>query len=78
LRAATAGAAEFMGRNDVGMVKRGNLADIVLLDASPLENIRNTTKIAAVVANGRLYDRAALDLLLADAEKAANAGSGMD
>jgi imidazolonepropionase-like amidohydrolase len=78
LRAATGGAAEFMGRNDVGMVKRGNLADIVLLDASPLENIRNTTKIAAVVANGRLYDRAALDLLLADAEKAANAGSGMD
>jgi imidazolonepropionase-like amidohydrolase len=35
LRAATGGAAEFMGRNDVGIVKRGNLADLVLLDASP-------------------------------------------
>jgi Amidohydrolase family len=78
LRAATGGAAEFMGRNDVGMVKRGNLADLVLLDASPLENIRNTTRIAAVVTNGRLYDRAALDRLLADAEKVANPGAGMD
>ncbi|HEX2455263.1 MAG TPA: amidohydrolase family protein [Vicinamibacterales bacterium] len=78
LRAATGGAAEFMGRNDVGIVKRGNLADLVLLDANPLENIRNTTRIAAVVANGRLYDRTALDRLLADAEKVANPGAGMD
>src|SRR5262249_2000454 len=78
LRAATGGAAEFMGRNDVGMVKRGNLADVVLLDAGPLENIRNTTRIAAVVANGHLYDRAALDGLLADAERVANSGSGID
>jgi imidazolonepropionase-like amidohydrolase len=78
LRAATGGAAEFMGRNDVGIVKRGNLADVVLLDANPLENIRNTTRIAAVVANGRLYDRAALDSLLADAENVANADSRKD
>jgi hypothetical protein len=58
-----------MGRNDVGTVKRGNLADVVLLEASPLENTRNTTRIAAVVANGHLYDRAVLDRLLADAEE---------
>lgn len=78
LRAATGGAAEFMGRNDVGTVKRGNLADVVLLEASPLENIRNTTRIAAVVANGHLYDRAVLDRLLADAERvAATAGAGI-
>jgi hypothetical protein len=56
------------------MVKRGNLTDVVLLDASPLDNIGNTSRIAAVMANGHLYDRAALDGLLADAEKVANAG----
>ena len=78
LRAATGGAAEFMGLNDVGIIKRGNLADIVLLDASPLENIWNTTRIAAVVANGHVYDRAALDRLLTEAEQVANAGSGKD
>jgi imidazolonepropionase-like amidohydrolase len=78
LRAATGGAAEFMGRSDVGMVKRGNLADLVLLDASPLDNIRNTTRIAAVVTNGRLYDRAALDRLLADAARLAHPGARMN
>lgn len=74
LRAATAGAAEFMGRDDVGTVKRGNVADLVLLDASPLENIRNTTRIVVVVANGRLYDHRALDRLLPDSEAVANSG----
>ena len=36
-----------------------------MLDANPLEDIRNTQKIRAVVADGRLYRRADLNLLLA-------------
>ena len=47
------------------------MADLVLLDANPLEAISNTQKIHAVVVNGRLLDRTALDALLAQAEAAA-------
>jgi hypothetical protein len=43
----------------------------VLLDANPLEDISNTQKILAVVANGRYFDRKALDETLVDAERAA-------
>jgi hypothetical protein len=42
----------------------GKDAELVLLDASPLADIHNTAKIRAVVANGRLYDRPALDQIL--------------
>ena len=47
------------------------MADVVLLDANPLEDIRHTRAIRAVVFNGRLLDRQALDALLAQAEAAA-------
>jgi hypothetical protein len=49
----------------VGALRRagGKLADLVLLDADRLEDIRNTQKINAVVFNGRLVDRKALDEL---------------
>jgi hypothetical protein len=40
---------------------------LVLLDADPLKSIENTRLVRAVVADGRLYDRAALDGLLRDA-----------
>lgn len=73
LRTATLNPAQYLNRtNELGTVTSGNLADLVLLDANPLENIRNTQKIHAVVANGRYFDRQALDKLLAEAEKAAN------
>ncbi|HSC06975.1 MAG TPA: amidohydrolase family protein [Steroidobacteraceae bacterium] len=48
----------------LGTVEPGKLADLVLLDANPLENIRNTRRIRAVIADGRLYRRAELDGLL--------------
>jgi imidazolonepropionase-like amidohydrolase len=58
--------------DSLGTVEAGKLADLVLLDADPLVDIQNTTKIRAVVANGRYYDRAALDRLLLQAERAAH------
>jgi imidazolonepropionase-like amidohydrolase len=69
LQAATLNPAQFLGRTaDLGTVAEGRLADLVLLDANPLEDIANTTRIRAVVADGRLYRRADLDRLLAEAE----------
>jgi imidazolonepropionase-like amidohydrolase len=68
LRIATLSPAQFLGReSELGSVRRGNLADLVLLDADPLKLIENTRLVRAVVADGRLYDRAALDGLLRDA-----------
>jgi hypothetical protein len=49
-------------------VASGNLASLILLDADPLVDITNTTAIRAVAANGRYFDSAALDQLLADAQ----------
>ena len=66
LRAATLEPARALGATDsLGTVAVGRLADLVLLDADPLADVANTTRIHAVVANGRLFDRAALDRLLA-------------
>lgn len=64
--------ARFLGAADsLGTVEEGKLADLVLLDASPLEDIRNTRRIRAVVIDGRLLDRDALDRMLAEVERAA-------
>ena len=47
------------------------MADLVLLDASPLEDIHNTRRIRAVIAGGKFLDRAALDGLLAEGARLA-------
>jgi imidazolonepropionase-like amidohydrolase len=64
LRSATLEPARYLGMLDsAGTVSRGNLADLVLLDANPLVDINNTRRISAVIANGRLFtgeDREAL------------------
>ena len=71
LRAATLDPARFLGMGDsLGTVQAGKLADLVLLDADPLADIRNTRRIHAVVANGRWLDRRTLDRMLAEAEAA--------
>ena len=63
--AATSSSAQLLKREkDVGTVHTGKLADFVLLDANPLDQIGNARRINAVVANGRLYDRKTLDDLL--------------
>ena len=69
LQAATLNPARFMGREkDLGTVATGKIADLVLLDANPLEDIGNTRKISAVVFAGQLFSRATLDEMLAKTE----------
>ncbi|MGA3285656.1 MAG: amidohydrolase family protein [Verrucomicrobiota bacterium] len=71
LQTATLNPARYFDRSkDLGTVQQGKYADLVLLDADPLQDIHNTTKIRAVFANGRFYDRAALDQFLHNAEQA--------
>lgn len=72
LQTATRNVAEYLGElNQLGTVERGKIADLILLDANPLVNITNTTRINAVIQNGRFISRQDLDKILADVEKAA-------
>jgi imidazolonepropionase-like amidohydrolase len=65
LRTATYNPAKFLGLLDsLGTVETGKLAELVLLDANPLDNIANTTKINMVFTGGRVYRRPALDAML--------------
>ena len=69
LQAATLNPAKSLHATDsLGTIAPGKLADVVLLDGNPLADITNTTTIRSVVANGRYYDRATLDRLMADAQ----------
>ena len=59
LRAATYEPARYFGMLDsVGTIEAGRVADLVLLDRSPLDDIANTRAIAGVMANGRWFDSA--------------------
>jgi imidazolonepropionase-like amidohydrolase len=69
LETATSGPAKFLGmESSYGSVEAGKIADLVLLSGNPLDDIHNTRKITAVIANGRLFDRAALDRILKEVE----------
>ncbi len=62
LRVATIFGAEAIGlENQLGTIERGKLADMIVLNANPLDNIRNTDSIQYVMRNGRLYNGDTLD-----------------
>jgi len=72
IQAATRNAAVFMNAVDrYGSVSKGKVADLVLLEADPLQDIRNTKKISAVFVGGKEFDRGALDAILKAAEATA-------
>ena len=71
LKAATFAPAQFFGLTTTeGSVATGRRADLVLLDADPLLDIRHTQRIRAVVLDGRLFTRGAIDAMLATAARA--------
>ena len=73
LQCATINPARFLNRShSFGTIEKEKVADLVLLDANPLVNIRNTQKINAVFVNGRLLTRQKLDTMLSEIETAAH------
>jgi len=73
LQAVTYNAALYMAKLDkYGVVERGHIADMVLLEKNPLDDIRNTERIAAVVLRGTYFSRANLDAVRARAQQEAD------
>jgi imidazolonepropionase-like amidohydrolase len=61
IRTGTYNIGRFLKRDDVGIIRVGAVADLLLLDANPLEAIENTSKINGVMKNGIWYPKAFLD-----------------
>jgi len=62
IRAATIDGASYIGMDkDLGSLEKGKLADLIILNENPLENIRNTDKIHQVMLNGRLYEASTMN-----------------
>ncbi|HEX8806054.1 MAG TPA: amidohydrolase family protein, partial [Candidatus Aquilonibacter sp.] len=61
LRTATVGGADMMGRvNDLGTIEAGKLADLVILDADPAQDIRAIASINRVIKDGHVFDAATM------------------
>ena len=73
LQAATTEPARFLGADSLGVVAVGKVADLVLLDANPLNEIGNVRLVSMVIADGRVYDAAARRQIQAEAERRAAA-----
>ncbi|MEE8335233.1 MAG: amidohydrolase family protein [Candidatus Neomarinimicrobiota bacterium] len=70
LRASTINGAEYIGLGgDLGDLSPGKLADLVILEKNPLENIRNSEFVEMVMLNGRLYDSTTMNELLTGERK---------
>jgi imidazolonepropionase-like amidohydrolase len=69
IMSATRRSAEFLGlERSLGTIERGKIADLVLLDANPLDDIRATQRIAGVAVSGRFFSKAELQRMLARVE----------
>jgi hypothetical protein len=64
IAAATSNPARLLGKADLGTIEPGKIANVVLLNRNPLQDIANVAEINSVVCDGRLFDRSALDRLL--------------
>lgn len=70
LKTATINPAEYIGAgNDIGSLKVGKLADLIIMNRNPLENIRNTESITHTMINGRLYDTETMNEIGNEAKK---------
>ncbi|GAB3891166.1 amidohydrolase family protein [Larkinella knui] len=70
LKASTVNAAEFLNRKtEIGTIEPNKLADLVLLDGNPLQNIANTKKINGVMLQGKWFDSHELNRMLDDIKK---------
>jgi len=62
IRSATINGAKYLGLDaELGSLEKGKLADLIVLDRNPLENIRNSESVTMVMLNGRLYDAKTLN-----------------
>jgi imidazolonepropionase-like amidohydrolase/Tol biopolymer transport system component len=62
IRASTLDGARYLGmEREIGSIEAGKLADLIVLDANPLENVRNTRSVRYTMINGRLFDAATMN-----------------